>query len=255
MPREIPALKRAFNVLELFITEPRPMTVPEITARLNLPRTTAHEIVNTMVNSGYLHRDDDHGNKVFLGFKLFELGGVYATNFDLIAEGRQVATEIVKICDETVQMAVRERAEVIFIAKVDSSKAVRLVSTVGSRLPAHCTAVGKMLLSSLTEDEIIQLYGDNATLQKMTANSITSISELLQELKAIRQRGLAYDDCESNEDVRCVAAPLYNHRGEMIAAMSTSVPVTRMTMGKQDELGQLIRKGAEELSRRLGHGL
>jgi IclR family KDG regulon transcriptional repressor len=66
---------------------------------------------------------------------------------------------------------------------------------------------------------------------------------------------MAYDDCESNEDVRCVAAPIYNHKGEMIAAMSTSVPVTRMSMSKQDELARLIRKGAEELSRRLGHGL
>jgi DNA-binding IclR family transcriptional regulator len=255
MPREIPALKRAFDVLELFLKEPRPMTVPEIVARLNLPRTTAHEIVGTMVSSGYLHRDDDRANKVFLGFKLFELGGVYAANFDLIAEGRQVAAEVVEICDETVQMAVREGTEAIFIAKVDSSKAVRLVSTVGARLPAHCTAVGKMLLSSLPETEIIRLYGENAPLQKMTANSITSISNLLQELEAIRQRGLAYDDCESNEDVRCVAAPIYNNRGEMIAAMSTSVPVTRMNMSKQDELAKLIRKAAEELSRRLGHGL
>jgi DNA-binding IclR family transcriptional regulator len=89
----------------------------------------------------------------------------------------------------------------------------------------------------------------------MTANSITSISSLLQELDVIRGRGLAYDDCESNEDVRCVAAPIYNHKNEMIAAMSTSVPVTRMSMSKQDELARLIRKGAEELSRRLGYGI
>lgn len=255
MPREIPALKRAFDVFELFLKEPQPMTVPEIVARLKIPRTTAHEIVNTMVGSGYLHRDDVHTNKVFLGFKLFELGGVYAANFDLIAEGRKVAAEIVALCDETVQMAVREGTEAIFIAKVDSSKAVRLVSTVGSRLPAHCTAVGKMLLSSLSEKEIAQLYGDQDQLPRMTANSITSIAALLRELDAIRTRGVAYDDCESNEDVRCVAAPIYNQKGEMIAAMSTSVPVTRMSMSKQDELARLIRKGAEELSRRLGHGL
>ncbi|MBF0529486.1 MAG: IclR family transcriptional regulator [Deltaproteobacteria bacterium] len=255
MPREIPAIKRAFDVLELFLKEPRPMTVPEITARLNLPRTTAHEIVNTMVSTDYLRRDDVHTNKVFLGFKLFELGGIYAANFDLIAEGRRMAAELVDICDETVQMAVREGRETIFIAKVDCSKAVRLVSTVGSRLPAHCTAVGKMLLSSLTETEIIQLYGDQDLLQKMPANSITSISKLLQELETVRRRGMAYDDCESNVDIRCVAAPIYNHKNEMLAAMSISVPVTRMNMSKQDELASLICKGAEGLSRRLGRGL
>ncbi|MEW6262193.1 MAG: IclR family transcriptional regulator [Thermodesulfobacteriota bacterium] len=255
MPREIPAIKRAVEVLELFLKEPRAMTVPEIVTKLNLPRTTAHEIVNTMVKLGCLRRDDVHTNKVFLGFRLFELGSAYAANFDLITEGRKVAAEIVALCDETVQMAIREGTEAIFIAKVECSKAVRLVSTVGSRLPAHCTAVGKMLLSSLSKTEITNLYNSRDQLQKMTANSITSVARLLEELETVRRRGFSYDDCESNVDVRCVAAPIYNHRGEMVAAMSISVPVTRMTMSKRGELADLIRKGAEGLSRRLGHGL
>jgi len=255
VPRVIPSIKRAFDVLELFLKEPRPLTVPEIVARLNLPRTTAHEIVNTLLKSGYLRRDEARSNKVFLGHRLFELGSVYAANFDLISEGRQVAESLVDICDETVQMAVLDGTEAIFVAKVDCSKMVRLVSTVGSRLPAHCTAVGKMLLSSLVEAEIIELYKDQDQLPKMTANSISSVSRLLRELETVRQRGLSYDDCESNIDVRCVAAPVYNHNGEMVAAMSISVPVTRMSLSKQDELASVVRKGTEELSRRLGYRL
>ena len=253
VPRKIPSIKRAFDVLELFLQGTRELSVPEIVAQLNFPRTTTYEIVNTLLACGYLSTVEGQPNRVSLGFKLFELGSVYAANVDLILEGRRVAKGLAAKCDETIQIAVLDRAEVIFIAKADCSKLVRLVSTVGSRLPAHCTAVGKMLLSSLSDEQIVDLYEGQDELPHMTANSITSVSKLLQELEIIRRRDLSYDDCESNIDVRCVAAPVYDGRGKMVAAMSFSVPITRMSLGKQDELAGIIRKGAEELSRNLGY--
>ena len=255
MSRKIPSIQRAFDVLELFLQGTRALSVPEIVARLNFPRTTAYEIVNTLLTSGYLKTAEGQHNRVSLGFKLFELGSAYAANFDLVSEGRRVAMSLVAQCDETVQMAVRDCTEAVFVAKVDCSKLVRLVSAVGSRLPAHCTGVGKMLLSALSDGEILDLYQGQRRLTKMTTNSITSVSKLLKELEAIRRRALAYDDCESNIDVRCVAAPVYDVRGQMVAAMSFSVPITRMSLSRQDELADVIRKGAKELSRRLGYGL
>jgi len=255
VPRKVPSIQRAFDILELFLQGTRALSVPEIVARLNFPRTTAYEIVNTLLACGYLTTAEGQPNRVSLGFKVFELGSAYGANFDLISEGRRVAMNLVEECDETVQMAVRDRTEAVFVAKVDCSKLVRLVSTVGSRLPAHCTGVGKMLLSALPDEEIVALYQGQHQLTKMTANSVTSISELLKELELIRRRALAYDDCESNIDVRCVAAPIYDGRGQMVAAMSFSVPITRMSLSRQDELASIIRKGAEELSRRLGHSL
>ncbi len=252
--KTIPSIQRAFKVLELFLKGTRTLSVPEIVARLDLPRTTAYETVNTLIECGYLAREESQSNKVSLGFKLFELGNAYADNVDLISEGRKIAENIVERCGETCQMAVRDNTEVIFIARVDCSKALRLVSTVGSRLPAHCTGVGKMLLSALSNEEIIELYKGQDELTKMTANSIGSVSKLIKELEVIRRRALAFDDCESNTDASCVAAPVYNNRGEMIAAMSFSVPVNRMNSSKQDQLAVVIREGAETLSRRLGFG-
>ena len=252
MPRIIPSIQRAFDVFELFLEKPRELSVPEIVARLNFPRTTAYEIVNTLLACGYLTTAEGQPNRVCLGFKLFELGSVYAANLDLISEGKRIAAGIVAKYDETVQMAILDQIEVVFVAKADCSNLVRLVSTVGSRLPAHCTGVGKMLLSALPDERIVEMYKDQPQLTKMTANSFTIVPKLLQELEAIRKRGLSYDDCESNTDVRCVAAPVYDGRGEMVAAMSFSVPITRMSSSKQDELAGIIRKGAEELSRCLG---
>jgi IclR family KDG regulon transcriptional repressor len=221
---------RAFSVLELFLTDQRPLSVPEIAERLGFPRTTTHELVNTLIHTGYLRRDEKQPNKVFLGRKVLELGNVYAVKLDLIAEGRKVAQDIVAKCDETVQMAILDGTEAVFVAKVDCSKMVRLVSRAGSRLPAHCTAVGKMMLSSLSDSEIGDLYKGQENLEKMTENSISSLSQLKHELSVIRKRGLSYDDCESNTDVRCVSAPIYNHAGK-------------------------IRKGAEEVSQNLGYDI
>lgn len=252
LARIAPSVTRALKILELFVNDQYPLSVPEIVDRLGLPRTTTHELVNTLIYNGYLRRDAKQSNKVFLGPKVLELGNVYTGKLDLIAEGRRVAEEIVAKCDETVQMAILDGAEAVFVAKVDCSKMVRLVSGVGSRLPAHCTAVGKMLLSSLTESDLNELYNGQDSLQKMTENSITSLSQLKHELGVISKRGLSYDDCESNTDVRCVSAPIYNHVGKMVAAMSISVPISRLTLSKQDELAVIIRKGAGEVSRNLG---
>jgi IclR family KDG regulon transcriptional repressor len=253
LARTTPSVTRALGILELFLNEQNPLSVPEMVDRLGLPRTTTHELVNTLVHSGYLRRDAKLPNKVFLGAKVLELGNVYAAKLDLITEGRRIAEEIVARCDETVQMAILEGTEAIFVAKVECSKMVRLVSGVGTRLPAHCTAVGKMLLSSLPEPVINDLYKGQDTLDKMTENSISSLSQLKHELSVVRKRELAYDDCESNADVRCVAAPIYNHTGHMAAAISISVPISRMTLSKQDELSVILRKGAEVVSRNLGY--
>lgn len=255
MPRVIPSVARALSVLELFLAEQCPLSVPEIVERLGFPRTTAHELVNTLLHVGYLRRDEKQSNKVFLGPKVLELGNVYAAKLDLISEGRKVAEEIVANCDETVQMAILDGIEAVFVAKVDCSKMVRLVSRVGSRLPAHCTAVGKMMLSGLSDQEIDELYFGRDQLERMTENSIVSLGQLKHELAVIRRRGLSYDDCESNADIRCVSAPVYSHTGKMVAAMSISVPISRITASKQDELAVIIRKGAEEVSRSMGYGV
>lgn len=248
------SVKRALEILELFLDRPRSLSVPDIIARLGLPRTTAHELVHTLLESGYLARVEDQPYRFTLGLRVFELGSAYGAPLDLVTEGQKVAVKVSETCDETVQMAIRDGAEAVFIAKVDSSQMVRLVSTVGSRLPAHCTAVGKMLLSALSDEELVTLYKDIKQLPRMTPNSITSLKQLQQEMVQVRAHGFAYDDCESNLHVRCVAAPVYSHKGKMVSAMSISVPVMRMNAKRQAELAALVQRAAEDLSRRLGYG-
>jgi DNA-binding IclR family transcriptional regulator len=253
MAKIIPSVKKAFEILELFLSGEPSISVPEITSRLGFPRTTAHELVQTLLPLGYLEKSDTEAHRFTLGLRVFELSGVYASQLDITDIGQKVARKISKKCDETVQMAILDGSDAVFIVRVDSSHTLRLVSAVGSRLPAHCTAVGKMLLSALSNKVLQELYSSYKRLPKMTANSITSKEKLISELKAVRKRGYAYDDCESNEDARCVAAPVYDQNKKICAAISITVPVTRMDANRRKVLATIVKKGAEELSQRLGY--
>ncbi len=252
MFRIVPAVARALEILGLFLTS-RSLSVPEISDRLGLPRSTTHELTHTLAAAGFLTTMENQPHRFTLGLRVFELGSSFAANLDLIREGSVTLREVADACDETVQLAILEDTEVVYVAKADCTHAVRLVSAVGKRLPAHLTALGKMLLSSISDEMVMLRYGGLASLPGMTPNSITSVDRLLAELANVRAQGLAFDNCESNPDVCCVAAPVYSCDGSMVAAMSIAVPVTRISSERQARLAGLVREGAALLSYRLGY--
>ncbi|MTE18928.1 helix-turn-helix domain-containing protein [Streptomyces sp. TRM43335] len=255
MGRLVPAVTRALDILELFLDGDGTLSAPEITRKLGLPRTTVHELVTTLAARSYLVPVPEQPGRYRLGVRTYQLGSRYAEQLDLAAEGRQVARNVAETCDETVHVAILEGTDVIYIAKVDSTHAVRMVSAAGRRLPAHCTSVGKMLLASLPREELeARLPGPgDEPLRAMTPNSITSPDELREALTEIRARGVAVERRESNPDVSCVAAPVRDSAGRVVAALSISVPTVRWTEERRVELEALAAEGAAELSARLGY--
>jgi IclR family transcriptional regulator, KDG regulon repressor len=251
MPRMVPAVARSFAILDL-LKKRGPLSIPEISAQLRLPRSTAHDLVTTLVALDVLEATPEDSHRFELGLVLHELGSAYLFEVDLAREGQQVAATVARSCGETVHLASLDGTEVVYLAKVDSIHEVRMVSAVGRRLPAHCTAVGKALLSGLTDAELGALYGAG-TLPAMTPDSITSLAALRRQLARVRVDGIALDDCESNRDVRCVAAPVLDHTGRIVAAMSISVPTIRCGVDWPEGLADLVREGARDLSRRLGN--
>ncbi|GAA3399080.1 IclR family transcriptional regulator [Streptomyces roseoviridis] len=252
MGRLVPAVTRAFDILELFLQSDDTLSAPEITRKLGLPRTTTHELLTTLAARHYLTAVPEQPGRYRLGVRTHQLGSRFSEQLDLAAEGRRVAQETADTCDETVHVAVLEDLDVIYIAKVDSTHAVRMVSAAGRRLPAHCTSVGKMLLASLPEAELDARI-DGRELTAMTPDSITDPAALRAELAAIRARGTATEHRESNPDVSCVAAPVRDGSGRVVAALSISVPVIRWSEERETELAELAARGAADLSLRLGH--
>jgi DNA-binding IclR family transcriptional regulator len=249
--RAVPAVSRALDILELFVEHPA-LSAPEIVQRLALPRTTVHELVTTLADRGYLIIEPGAPVRYRLGMRLFQLGGHFAERLDLATEAADAAERTAAACDETVHVGVLDGADVVYIAKKDSTHPVRMVSAVGRRLPAHCTAVGKALLSGLSPEALAARFPADRPLPGMTHRSIRSLSQLRHELAAVREHGVAYDDCESNDAVCCVAAGIRDSTGAIVAAMSISVPTVRWSPARREELTGLVRRGAGQLSRRLG---
>ncbi|MGP3984599.1 IclR family transcriptional regulator [Streptomyces sp. KR80] len=253
MGRLVPAVTRALDILELFLEGGGTHSAPDIVRRLRLPRTTVHELVTTLAARSYLVPVPEQPGHYRLGVRTYQLGSRYAEQLDLAAEGQRVAREVAETCDETVHVAILEDTDVIYIAKVDSTHAVRMVSAAGRRLPAHCTAVGKMLLASLPEDELDARLEECGELDALTHNSITDAEVLCEELAATRERGIAAEHREANPDVSCVAAPVRDRSGAVVAALSISVPMSRWSEERESELAELAAKGAGDLSTSLGH--
>lgn len=247
-----PALRRGLDILELFLERNEGLKVPEMTERLGIPRASVHELVGALVERGYLQARPDAPGRFVLGVRAFQLGGAYERELDLAEAGRETARRIAAKCGETVHMVVLEGKHVVYLVKVDSTHSIRLVSEVGRRLPAHCTAVGKALLATLSNDEIDALFPDDASLVPMTANSISTRDRLFKEMALIREQGWAEENGESNDGAACVAAPVYDRSGRCVSAISISVPTLRMDQEKKKEYIDLVLQGSRELSASLG---
>ncbi|WP_436528669.1 IclR family transcriptional regulator [Actinoplanes sp. HUAS TT8] len=251
MPRVVPAVIRALDILELFLDRPQ-LSAREVAERLGLPRTTVHELLVTLVARGYLISVPGQPVQYRLGMPLFQLGAAFAGRLDLVREANGVARDVAAACDEAVHVAVLDGADVVYLVKVDSTHPVRMVSGVGLRLPAHCTAVGKVLLSSLDPASLDTVLA-KGTLPGMTPDSITDPDLLRAHLDEVRAEGVAIDNGESDSAMRCAAAAIRDHAGATIAAMSVSAPIIRWTAQAQVEWVKLVREGAATLSARMGY--
>src|SRR3954469_3189792 len=251
MPRVVPAVIRALDILELFLDRPQ-LSAREVAERLDLPRTTVHELLVTLVDRTYLISVPGQPVQYRLGMPLFQLGAAFANRLDLVREAQGVARDVAAACDEAVHVAVLDGADVVYLVKVDSTHPVRMVSGVGLRLPAHCTAVGKVLLASLDPRSLDAILAQDP-LPGMTPASITAPDLLRAHLDEVRADGLAVDIGESDSAMRCVAAAIRDHSGATIAAMSVSAPIIRWTAQAQVEWADLVREGAATLSARMGY--
>ncbi|GAB3578026.1 IclR family transcriptional regulator [Amycolatopsis endophytica] len=251
MPRLVPAVLRAADILELFLDEQARLSATEIAERLGLPRSTTHELLTTLVTRRYLDRQPGDETVFRLGPKVLELGARYQQRLEFGVEADAVARQVAARCGETVHVAVLDGLEVVYVSKVDSTHSVRLISAVGRRLPANCTAVGKVLLAGLSREEVSRRLKGHK-LAGLTEHSVTTRPELLAQLDAVRVTGIAHENSESNPDAGCVAAPVADSRGDWVAAMSISIPTSRHAAESWRTWEKLVRQGAADLSHRLG---
>jgi DNA-binding IclR family transcriptional regulator len=227
------------------------MNMTELSKKLGFYPSTIHRILDTLKYWGYVEQDP-HTQKYQLGLKALELGMAKLQQMDLVKEVAPYLKELTKQCNETVHLGVLEGGEVLYLAKEESSQTIRMISYVGKRAPLHCTSLGKVLLAYLSAEERKKILGEKV-LPRLTENTITDKRELEKELDKVKEQGFALDREENEKDVRCVAAPIRNYQGEVIAALSISSPIFRLDKNRQNDLKKALIETSKNISKRLGY--
>lgn len=240
---------RVLTVLDLLAAR-GPSTFSEIVAALGLPNSSAHNLLQTMARRGYLELDP--ATRTWrLGLRLWEVAQAYAGNRDVVALGRPLMETLVAITGETVQMARLDGTENVYLAIAESPHPMKLVSTVGARLAAHATGLGKVLLAGLSPEEAAaRLAG--VPLAAFTPHTIVDRGRLLAELARIRAAGYATDDEEYVIGCRCVAVPVRDASGAVPVALSVSIPTPRWTPEVAERARIALLDAAARLGRQLG---
>ncbi|HHJ00651.1 MAG TPA: IclR family transcriptional regulator [Candidatus Aerophobetes bacterium] len=246
----IKVMDKSLSVMELLLRHASPMSITEISEKLGIYPSVVHRILDTLRYWGYVEQDPIT-QKYQLGLKVVELGMAKLHQMDLVKEATPYLKELVNRCDETVHLGVLEDGQVLYLAKEEPSQTVRMVSYVGRRAPVHCTALGKVLLAHLSKKERKNILKKRG-LPRFTENTITDEKALEEELQKVKEQGFALDRQEHEKDIRCIACPIRNHQGKVIAAISISGPTYRMDVEKQAHLREDLVRTAEEISKRLG---
>lgn len=248
----INSVLRATQILEAYSLEKVSYTNAELSKKLGLNKSSMTRLLHTLEKAGFLERDSSTGRHS-LTMKLFRIGSVYISQVNLHKEALPHLSELAFQYRETSHLAVLHDKEVFYIAKVPSSRSIRMKSLVRSKLPAYCTAIGKVLLANL-EEEALEEFLQTADLKKNTPNTITDPSKLRKHLKRIKDRGYSLDNMEFGNEIKSVAAPVMDHTGKVIAGISLVAPSFRIKSAKKVErIITSVKKTAQFISERLGY--
>ena len=251
----VQTIERTSLILDILGQSPQGISIRDLSEKIKLPKGTTHRLVSSLAYFGYARQDSKTRN-YFLGLKLVELGNLLLSQLDLRKEAESFLRDLAERTKETVHMVFLDRGEIVYIDKVEldhNPAGLRMASRVGLRNPAHSSAVGKVLLSHLREEELDDLIKEKG-LPRRTGNTITDLIQLKEHLRAVRNQGYAIDDEENEKGIRCVAAPIFNEAGKAVAAISISGPAFRITKKVVLEtLKKEVMETAYHISQRLGY--
>lgn len=248
-PPLVSAAARLLSILEE-LSRKRSWGLEELSREVGLAKPTTYRFLLTLQELGYARRDE--AERWAMTLKLFNVGSRALDSLDLHAAARPVAEELSAELGETIHMGVLEGDSAVYVLKIESKHTIRMYSRVGRRIPLYCTAIGKVLLCQISaEERKASLAG--VKLVAHTPKTITTRSALEVELKAVRERGYAFDDEEHETGIRCIGAPVFDHSGEVLAAISASWPLFRYDEKLEKQWIGRVTRAAARISSILGY--
>lgn len=247
--RPVPAVERAVRLLDALATSRHPISLAELARTLDLPKSSAHGLLNTLVHLDLARRNVE--GQFALGPRPLQWASAYSLQSEVTAAFTALSGADGPLATETVMLAVLDGEEVLYLACRQGNRPLAVHFKVGGRLPAHCAATGKALLSTLPDASVKTLL--TSRLRRLTRHSITDSATLLRALKTIRRQGYAVDDEETAEGMQCFGVPVFcAGQSEAIAAVAVSVIKAGLSPRRRAALIESIGDLARELSERLG---
>jgi DNA-binding IclR family transcriptional regulator len=248
----IQAVDHALDLLEQFHDDVDELGVTELSKRLKLHKNNVFRLLATLESRGYIEQNRVTEN-YRLGLKTLELGQTFIKQMGLLRQSRPILEALVRDCNETTYVSILKEFHIVYLDAVETDLTVRVVPRVGSRLPAYCTAAGKIQLAYMTEEELDNFL-PSRELKRYTPNTVTGRDELKVGLKTVAELGYAVDNEELDIGVRCVAAPIRDYTRRIIGAVSISGPSMRFSEERmENELIPLVKKAGEDISAKLGY--
>jgi DNA-binding IclR family transcriptional regulator len=247
----VQSLDRGLQLMEILSQADEPSGLGELSDLLSVDRSTVHRLLATLMHRGYVQQDPD-SKRYTLGLKVVELSRLAIDRVSLRAVAKPHLKQLVRQTGESVNLAVMASLHCICLDHEPSPSALAVTNDIGGVFAPHATAAGKVLLASLPEERQQQVLLSEP-LVGFTPRTITDVSALQRHLQIVRQQGYAVDDEERYLGVRCLAAPIYDHRGKVVAAVSVAGPATRVRLGSVPALAELVVSAAQGVSHEIGY--
>lgn len=226
---------RVLSILSALSNTPEGLTLAELSQQLSAPKSSLFQsFTQWLLIILLLMRSL---TKYTIGLNAYLAGVSYVKNHNIIERIQEEMKGIVNQCAEICQFGILEHSDVLYLAKVDSPEPIRLSSSIGKRLPAYCTSLGKALLCKFSKEELQELYPE--PLIPLTPNTVKSVDELYKQLLVVRSTSIAIERGETHPDISCISTPLY-HNGKPAASISISVPTYRFTPEKQNQIEHIL---------------
>ncbi len=246
----IQSLGRAFAIIEEVARHREGISLADLGRQVGLHNSTTFHLARTMVSLGYLRQEKD-SKRYRVGRPLFALAAGALDEIEMVNLATPLLEELSRDTGESGHFAVRMGDAVVVIARTSGPGAFQLTDRVGVVRPAHCTALGKIILASLRPDQL-KRFIERVELKPSTEKSITSVPALTREIAEIKRTGIAFDDGEFNPEVRCIAVPVMNFTGQVIGALGISGPIWRLSNQTLQGHAKVIRAAANRLSIEFG---
>lgn len=243
-------LVKGLRVLECVASSDTYLSAIQVAERCDISRSTAYRLLVTLEEMNYVVRVNESNFKI--GASVFLLSKKEMDRDDLPVLAKPSLIKLNEKTGETALLTTLIGSEVISIARIESAKSVRIGSKVGSIYPAHCTAMGKAILAFVDKDKQNDLISKIDFVPR-TKNTITDKDKFIQHLNQVYSQGYAIDDRESDEDVKCICAPIFNMKGEVVAAIGFSGVAFRVDKFNQDEIIDYVMQIANDVSGKLGY--